>query len=92
MGKWLVISEQTVMADGAPPQQWIEVLRTLPGSKSRDEALVALRNEAKKYKPACLKGASRVVGQDSDGSFWILPKNGAGHARCNVRLIEQVHP
>ncbi|MEU1671861.1 hypothetical protein ABZ752_07505 [Streptomyces roseifaciens] len=89
MPKWLVM-EETVIAEGAAPHQ--RVLRSLSGNKTRDQALEELRKVAKRHRPDCLKKTQCVVGQDSDGSFWILPKNGKGHARCNLRLIEQTHP
>ncbi|MFJ1561296.1 hypothetical protein [Streptomyces mirabilis] len=62
------------------------------GNKTREEALVELYKVAKSYVPDSLKGTSRVVGRDSDGSFWALPKDGKSHASCNIRLIEQIHP
>ncbi|QLE73480.1 hypothetical protein FGW37_19495 [Streptomyces rectiverticillatus] len=93
MSKWLVIAVETVAGEGmAPPHERTVLLRSLSGNRTREQALVELRKEAKKYKPASFKGASLVVGQDGDGSFWVLPKNGKGDARCNIRLIEQVHP
>ncbi|MDN0199905.1 hypothetical protein [Streptomyces sp. S.PNR 29] len=90
MTTWLITAEETVTADGAAPHRQIKVIRTV--NKTREEALVELHKAAKSHVPDSLKGTSRVVGRDSDGSFWILPKNGKGHASCTIRLIEQIHP
>ncbi|MFB8027292.1 MULTISPECIES: hypothetical protein [unclassified Streptomyces] len=64
----------------------------MSGNKTREEALVELYKVAKSHVPDALKSTSRTVGRDSDGSFWVLPKNGKGHGSCNIRLIEQIHP
>ncbi|MCX5355877.1 hypothetical protein [Streptomyces mirabilis] len=87
----MIIAEETVTADGAASHRQIKVIRPVNGNKSREEALVELHKAAKSHVPDPLKGA-RVVGRDSDGSFWVLPKNGNGHVSCNIRLIEQIHP
>ncbi|GAA0325362.1 hypothetical protein GCM10010302_75590 [Streptomyces polychromogenes] len=92
MSTWLIISEETGTADGAASHRQVKVIRTLNGNKTREQALVELRNVAKRHVPDSLKTTSTVVGRDSDGSFWVLPKNGKGHASCNVRLIEQIRP
>ncbi|MBF6044224.1 hypothetical protein GO001_03180 [Streptomyces sp. NRRL B-1677] len=92
MTKWLIIAEVMVLTEGEAPYQRIEteVLRTVGGNRTREQALVELRKEAKKYRPAALKNTACVVGRESDGSFLILPKkSGKGHVRCTVRLIEE---
>ncbi|MFD7068370.1 hypothetical protein ACFV97_14220 [Streptomyces sp. NPDC059913] len=90
MPTWLIIAEESVTTDAASPQRRIEIIRTVIGGKSREEALAELYKAAKSHVPDFLKGTSRVVGRDGDGSFWVLPKNGKGHASCHIRLIEQV--
>ncbi|MEH0407371.1 hypothetical protein ACIRVI_00005 [[Kitasatospora] papulosa] len=90
MPTWLIIAEESVTTDGASPQRSIEIIRTVIGGKSREEALTELYKAAKSHVPDSLKGTSRVVGRDGDGSFWVLPKNGTGHTSCNIRLIEQI--
>jgi hypothetical protein len=92
MSTWLIIAEETVAAEGTAPHRQVKVIRSANGSKTREEALVELARVAKGYVPDSLKGTSRVVGRDSDGSFWVLPKNGQGHASCRIRLIEQIGP
>ncbi len=89
MPAWLIIAEETVTADGAASHRQTKVIRPVNGNKSREEAFVELYKVAKSHVPDSLKGP-RVVGRDSDGSFWVLPKNGNGHASCNIRLIEQL--
>ncbi|MET9418473.1 hypothetical protein ABZY03_30640 [Streptomyces klenkii] len=91
MTKWLIIAEVMVATEGEAPYQQIEVLRSVGGNRTREQALVELRKEAKKYRPAALKSTACVVGQESDGSFLVLPKkSGKAHVRCTVRLIEEV--
>ncbi|WP_158726318.1 hypothetical protein [Streptomyces sp. NRRL S-1831] len=92
MSTWLIIAEELVTVDGAPSHRQVRVVRPLNGNKTREEALVELHKEAKNYTSDSLKRASTVVGRDSDGSFWVLPKNGNGHTSCNLRLIEQIRP
>ncbi|MBA2806863.1 hypothetical protein E0500_005215 [Streptomyces sp. KM273126] len=90
MSTWLIIAEETVTADEATSRRQAKLVRSLNGNKTREEALVELHKEAKNYTSDSLKRASTVVGRDSDGSFWVLPKNGTGHASCNLLLIEQI--
>ncbi|MET9887424.1 hypothetical protein ABZZ20_30660 [Streptomyces sp. NPDC006430] len=90
MSTWLIIADETTDKESLLRQT--KVIKRLPGNKSREEALAELYKVAKGYVPDSLKGAQRLVARDVDGSFWILPKNGAGHASCNIRLIEQIHP
>ncbi|MQS37288.1 hypothetical protein [Streptomyces katsurahamanus] len=92
MSTWLIIAEELVTTDGATSQRQVKVVRPLNGNKTREEALVELHKEAKNYTSDSLKRPSTVVGRDGDGSFWVLPKNGNGHASCNLRLIEQIRP
>ncbi|MEU2060988.1 hypothetical protein [Streptomyces sp. NPDC013455] len=92
MTTWLITAEETVIADGAAPHRQIEIIRKVHGNKTREEALVELHKAAKSHVPDSLKGTSRVVGRDSDGSCWILPKNGKGHPPCVIRFVEQIHP
>jgi hypothetical protein len=92
MSTWLIIEEETVTADGSSSHRQIKVVRQVSGNKTREEALVELNKVARGHTPDSLKGTSTVVGRDSDGSFWVLPKNGKGHASCNLRLIEQIRP
>ncbi|MFF4837292.1 hypothetical protein [Streptomyces sp. NPDC001315] len=92
MPTWLIIADETVTADGEAPLRQIKVIKPVPGNKSREEALVELYKTAKNHVPDSLKGTPRVVGRDIDGSFWVIPKNGKGHASCNIRLIEQIYP
>ncbi|MFC8877201.1 hypothetical protein [Streptomyces ardesiacus] len=90
MPTWLILAEETVIAEGSASRRQVKVVRTLKGNKTREEALVELHKEAKNYTSDSLKRPSTVVGRDSDGSFWVLPKNDSGHASCNLRLIEQI--
>ncbi|MFJ3616274.1 hypothetical protein [Streptomyces hydrogenans] len=90
MSTWLIVAEESVTAEGASPQRHIEIIRTVAGGKSREEALAELYKAAKSHVPDSLKGVSRVVGRDGDGSFWVLPKSGKGFTSCHIRLIEQV--
>jgi hypothetical protein len=91
MSTWLIIEEETVTADGLASHRQVKA-RTVSGNKTREEALVELHKAARNYDSDSLKRGSTVVGRDSDGSFWVLPKNGKGHASCNLRLIEQIRP
>ncbi|MER6028232.1 hypothetical protein [Streptomyces sp. NPDC001851] len=92
MSKWLIVVEETVAADAAPTHRQVKVIQQVRGNKTREEALVELRNVARRYTPDLLKGTPKLVGLDSDGSFWVLPKSGKGNVSCNLRLIEQIHP
>ncbi|MET8394617.1 hypothetical protein ABZV59_22285 [Streptomyces anthocyanicus] len=92
MSTWLIIEEETVTADGSAPRRQVKVVRQVTGKKTLEEALVELHNVARGHTPDSLRGVSTVVGRDSDGSFWVLPKNGKGPASCNLRLIEQIRP
>ncbi|MET9830042.1 hypothetical protein ABZ078_12120 [Streptomyces sp. NPDC006385] len=92
MTTWLIIAEETVAADGSAAHRQVKVVRPVNGKKTREEALVELHKVARSHTPDALKGISTVVGRDSDGSYWVLPKNGKGHAACNLRLIEQIRP
>ncbi|MDI1453629.1 hypothetical protein NHG22_07340 [Streptomyces sp. ATE26] len=92
MSTWLIIAEETVTANGSASHRQVKVVRPVSGNKTREEALVELHKVAKSHTPDSLKGTSTVVGRDSDGSFWVLPKSGKGHASCNLRLIEQIRP
>ncbi|GGT26338.1 hypothetical protein GCM10014713_19310 [Streptomyces purpureus] len=92
MSTWLIISEETGTADAEGSHRRVKVVRTLHGNKTREQALVELRRVAKNHVPDSLRSTSILVGRDSDGSFWVLPKNGRGHASCNLRLIEQIRP
>jgi hypothetical protein len=92
MSTWLIISEETVTADGSATHRHVKVVRPVTGNKTREQALVELHNVARSHTPDSLKGTSTVVGRDSDGSFWVLPKNGRGNASCHLRLIEQIRP
>lgn len=47
MPTWLIIAEESVTADGASPQHRIEIIRTVIGGKSREEALTELYKAAK---------------------------------------------
>ncbi|MEV6840382.1 hypothetical protein AB0N17_38810 [Streptomyces sp. NPDC051133] len=88
MSAWLIIEEETVTADGPASHRQVKA-RTANG-KTREEALVELYRAARNYNSDSLKRGTTVVGRDSDGSFWVLPKNGKSHASCNLRLIEQI--
>ncbi|MFB0626950.1 hypothetical protein [Streptomyces sp. AB3(2024)] len=90
MSTWLIISEETSTAEGAAPHRQVTLVRTVNGNKTREQALAELYDVAKKHRPDSLKSASTVVGRDSDGSFWVLAKNGRGQASCNLRLIERI--
>lgn len=90
MPKWLIIEEETVTAEGSPSRR--HQARTVSGNKTREEALVELFKVARNYHSDLLKRGSTVVGRDTDGSFWVFPKNGTPHASCNIRLVEQIHP
>ncbi len=92
MSTWLIIAEETVTADGSASHRQVKVIRPVSGNKTQEEALVELHKEARNFASDLLKRGSTVVGRDSDGSFWVLPKNGRGHASCNLRLIEQIRP
>ncbi|MEU9156041.1 hypothetical protein AB0D59_37190 [Streptomyces sp. NPDC048417] len=91
MTTWLITAEETVPAEGAPPQRQVKVIRRVRGNKTREEALVELHKAAKGHVPDSLKGSGRVVGRDSDGSLWVLPNNNRAHPPCIIRLIEQTH-
>lgn len=91
MSTWWIIEEKMIIADELTRRQ-VKALRPVTGNKTREEALVELCKVAKSYIPHSLRSVSRLVGRDSDGSFWILPKNGKKLASSNLRLIEQVAP
>lgn len=90
MSTWWIIADETT--DKESPLRQTKVIKPVPGNKSREEALAELYRVAKSYVPDSLKNTQRLVGRDVDGSFWVLPKNGTGHASCNIRLIEQIYP
>ncbi|MFB7631328.1 hypothetical protein ACFC0M_10335 [Streptomyces sp. NPDC056149] len=91
MAKWLIVAEEMVEVEGGPAQLQVKTLQSL-GELDRPFALKRLQDEAKKYTPQALQGASKAICRRHgiDDEFLIVARDRKGYAPCTVRLLEDV--